>query len=97
MARDARGCQGVGVSEVVISFQRPASMTESELFTWLTERTSSRMPPLGLSAGNSSGSPFRLCLEVGPGADGPVNEQLTELMMDMRLLGLRPVIVSPSG
>ncbi len=72
------------MAEVLISFQRPDSLTESEMRAWVTQRSDVGQPSLMLS---------RSLLRVEVDAD--TDEQLAELMLDMRLLGLRPAVVAP--
>jgi hypothetical protein len=82
------------VGEVMISFERPASMTESEMRAWVTERGRVRRSERCSGAdGGASREALLLCVDVQ--ADSKTaEEQLTDLMMDMRLLGLRPNVVS---
>jgi hypothetical protein len=92
------GYDHYGMSEVLIAVQRPASMTESEMRTWLTERDRARKPTLALSGPHGSGNQsLLLCVEVPADSIPAVDEQLTDLMMDMRLLGMRPAILSGAG
>lgn len=78
----------------MISFERPESMTESEMRAWITERGRVRPPERDPEkAGGAGTGALLLCVDVQ--ADGKAaEEQLTDLMMDMRLLGLRPSVVS---
>jgi hypothetical protein len=86
------------VTEVLISFQRPASMTESEMRAWITERARTRQPQLALAGPDGSESqPQLLRVEVRADSIEAAEEQLTDLMMDMRLLGLRPTVVPAPG
>jgi len=85
------------VSEVLISFRRPPSMSKSEMRAWIIERARRQQPTLALTDADGSGSPSLLHVDLRPDPKVPLEEQLTDLMMDMRLLGLRPRIVSPDG
>ncbi len=88
-------CHDHGVIEVLISLTRPASMSDSEIQAWISKEATSRQPSLVLTRRQlSDGS--GLLLRVAPGARSgtAANEQLADLMMDMRLLGLRPTVVS---
>ncbi|HET6867251.1 MAG TPA: hypothetical protein VFH80_15125 [Solirubrobacteraceae bacterium] len=83
--------------EVLITVERPASMGESEMRAWVSERA--RVARLAVSLGPADGaesSPLMLRVEFQH--DGAAAEdQLADLMMDMRLLGLRPTVVSHRG
>jgi hypothetical protein len=80
----------------MISFERPASLTESEMRAWITERAHTRQLVLALDGPDRSGrEPPVLRVEVEEDSLETAEEQLTELMLDMRLLGLRPVVLSP--
>lgn len=70
-------------------------MSDSEIQAWISKEATSRQPALLLSRRHLSDGPA-LLLRVAPGAGSATaaNEQLADLMMDMRLLGLRPTIVS---
>jgi hypothetical protein len=87
----------VAMSEVLISFQRPASLSDSELRAWISERSRRHNPALALGEPGGSGNPSLVRVDLRPDSDLPIDEQLTDLMMDMRLLGLRPAIVSADG
>jgi hypothetical protein len=85
------------VADVVIAFQRPVSMTESEMRAWIVERALVRQVALALSGPDGPESQaLRLRVEVREGSIATAEEELTDLMMDMRLLGLRPAVVTPS-
>jgi hypothetical protein len=82
----------------VISFQRPASMSESEMRAWIAERARAHQPRLALGAQHGSDNEHRLLrVKVPAHGDGAADEQLAELMMDMRLLGLRPMVLPAAG
>jgi hypothetical protein len=84
------------VTEVLISLRLPASMTESEMRSWIASRAQSWNPVLALRDGEGSGA-LLLHVDVGPDPTAPATEQLIDLMTDMRLLGLRPAIVPDDG
>jgi hypothetical protein len=78
----------------MISFERPQSMTESEMRAWVTERGRVRPPERSPgAAGGVESEALLLCVDVQADSKA-AEEQLTDLMMDMRLLGLRPTVVS---
>jgi len=86
------------VNEVLISFSRPASLGESEMRAWIAERARDRGPALILGRpGRASQHVLRVRMH-GETLES-AEDQLTDLMLDMRLLGLRPAVVSapPSG
>jgi hypothetical protein len=86
-----------GVAEVLINFERPASMSTSDMRAWIGERARAA-PAITLDGadGRESGA-LVLRVEVREGWTRAVEDQLADLMMDMRLLGLRPTVVSPRG
>jgi hypothetical protein len=92
MAVPSRECQVSGVNEVMISFERPPSMSDAEMRAWIAERAHSSEPALML-AGPESASAELLCVELPTSSIEAARAQLAELMMDMRLLGLRPEVV----
>ncbi len=80
-----------GMDEVLIAFSRPASLGESEMRAWIAERARERGPSLSLGRPDHARQHvLRVRLHVN-GASA--EEQLTDLMLDMRLLGLRPSLV----
>lgn len=92
------GCDVGPMAEVLIAFRRPPSMSASDLRAWVSE--------LGLAAGRAlavsgpEGSPtdeLRLRVQIGDGAGEAGLDELTDLMTDMRLLGLRPAVVASGG
>jgi hypothetical protein len=89
-----RGAPCIQMSEVVIRLERPASLTP-ELRAWINSRLGSGRALLTRSRLNGSG-PRALLLRVrlqSESEDG-VYEEVTDLMTDLRLLGLRPALVS---
>ena len=82
----------VQVSELEISVQRPASMSESELRAWVLERA--RTSRLALTLGQRVDSDGPRLLSVGTSIPPDVaTEQIDDLMLDMRLIGLRPEVI----
>ena len=80
------------MDEVLISFSRPASLGESEMRAWIAERVRERGPSLSLGrADHTRRHTLRVRMHM-TGAES-AEEQLTDLMLDMRLLGLRPAVV----
>jgi hypothetical protein len=83
------------VAEVLIAFERPASMSKSEMRTWVSERGRAGPPAIALGgADGAEGDDRVLRVDVRGDSTGAVEDLLADLMMDMRLLGLRPTIVS---
>jgi hypothetical protein len=65
---------------------------------WIAERARAHRPQLALGAQDGSDSEQRLLrVEVPANSIEAVEEQLAELMMDMRLLGLRPTVLQARG
>ena len=87
------------VDDVLIAFSRPASLGESEMRAWIAERARDRGPSLTLGRPDHDRQHV-LRVRMHAGESGSAEEQLTDLMLDMRLLGLRPLVVPeapPSG
>ncbi|MBV8941188.1 MAG: hypothetical protein JO321_09240 [Solirubrobacterales bacterium] len=80
--------------EVLIRLERPASLTP-ELRAWIRQRLGSGRALLTRRRLNGS-DPGALLLrvEVAPDARAGVQEEVADLMTDLRLLGLRPTLVS---
>lgn len=88
-------CDIPRMAEIVIAFRRPASMTTSEMRAWVVDRAIGRPSALTVSVPEASvGQGFRLRVETDDGAAEIAEDQLSELMMDMRLLGFHPAVVS---
>ncbi|HLY51048.1 MAG TPA: hypothetical protein VKR21_17790 [Solirubrobacteraceae bacterium] len=86
------------MAEVVISFRRPPTMTAAEMHAWVIDRALVRQRALVLSGPEGSGHEgLRLRVEVDDEELGTAEEELADLMMDMRLLGLRPAVIPPAG
>jgi hypothetical protein len=86
----------LGMMAVLISFERPASMSESEMRAWITRRAMDHQLALVLSRSDGSANQSRLLrVEVRADSIEATEEKLTDLMLDMRLLGLRPMVESP--
>ena len=82
------------MSEVTIHLERPALVTP-ELRAWIHHRLGSGRAGLTRSRLNESG-PRALVLRVELRAKSgdAVDEEVADLMTDLRLLGLRPALVS---
>ena len=83
------------MAEVVITFHRPPSMSASEMRAWVVDRALARRRALVLSVPDAS-SPqhgLRLRVEIDDSKRETAEDELADLMMDMRLLGLRPAVV----
>ena len=88
-------CDIPGMAEIVIAFRRPASMTTSEMRAWVVDRALVGPSALTVSVAEASvGRGLRLRVETDDGAAETAEDQLSELMMDMRLLGFHPAVVS---
>ena len=83
-----------GVSEVLIRLQRPALLTP-ELRAWLADRMDRGRAVLTRERANGSDrGALLLRVEVNGGSNGGAEEEVADLMTDLRLLGLRPALVS---
>lgn len=82
------------MDEVLIAFSRPASLEESEMREWIAERAQGRGPSLSLAQDGTRQQLLHVQMQI----DGTesAEDQLTDLMLDMRLLGLRPAVVTSS-
>ena len=91
---DVRCCKrhAVAMAEVVIALSPPATVTP-ELRAWIRQRPNGGRAVLTRRRGRESDAGtllLRVDLADRPGASA--EEELTELMTDLRLLGLRPVL-----
>ena len=86
------------MAELVISFRQPPTMTAAEMHAWVIDRALVRQRALVLSAPETPHrGGLRLRVEVDDDELATAEEELSDLMMDMRLLGLRPAVVAPGG
>ena len=70
-------------------------MTELEMRSWITKRAAGGQPALALRGRDGSSNQARLLrAELHAESIESADEQLADLIMDMRLLGLRPSVVS---
>jgi len=82
------------MAEVLIRLQRPAFVTP-ELRAWLADRVQEGRAVLARERANGSDhGGLLLRLDVANGSRDAVQEEVTDLMTDLRLLGLRPALVS---
>jgi len=82
------------VREVLIRLERPASLTP-ELRAWIGRRVGTGRPVL--TRGRVQGSERRALLlrvELQSESDDQTQEEVVDLMADLRLLGLRPTLLS---
>jgi hypothetical protein len=79
--------------EVLISLERPALLTP-ELRAWINHRPGSGRALLTRSRLDGSTPTLLLRVELDADTDEAVDEEVTDLMTDLRLLGLRPALVS---
>jgi hypothetical protein len=95
MFHASRGCERGDMPEVVISFRRPPTMSSSEMRAWVIDRALVRQRALVLSVPDASwGQGLRLRLKIDDSAITTAEEELADLMMDMRLLGLAPEVLT---
>ncbi len=86
------------MADVVIALQRPLSMGVSEMRAWVIGRASARQPALTLSVPEAPSSDrLLLRVELDDDAMGTAEDDFIDLMTDMRLLGLRPEVVTSDG
>jgi hypothetical protein len=70
-------------------------MSSSEMRAWVIDRALVRQRALVLSVPEASwGQGLRLRVEIDEAAMATAEEELADLMMDMRLLGLSPEVLT---
>jgi hypothetical protein len=80
--------------EVLIRLERPALLTP-ELRAWLADRMDGGRAVLARERTNGSDrGALLLRVEIGDDSDDEVQDEVGDLMTDLRLLGLRPALVS---
>jgi hypothetical protein len=80
--------------EVLIRLERPALLTP-ELRAWLADRMDRGRAVLARERTNGSDrGALLLRVEMGDDSDDEVQDEVGDLMTDLRLLGLRPALVS---
>jgi hypothetical protein len=89
-------CQCCVMAEVVIAFRRPPSLSASQLRAWVRHFTLTHQSRLTLGGPEPGSDGLRLRLELDDNTVEIGEGELSDLMTDMRLLGLRPAVV-PSG
>lgn len=93
----------LGIDELLISFRRPPSLAPAHLRGWLASQSgafaalSGRFAavPAASAAGGGDHSLLRVSLPAGTGRSA--DDRITELLGDMRMLGLNPQIVAPDS
>ncbi len=86
------------MAEVLISCERPPTLTAAQMHAWVIDRALLCQRALVLSGPDgSTGDGLVLRVEVDDDALEAAQEELTDLMMDMRLLGLRPAVLPQDG
>ncbi len=81
------------MAEVAITFEQSASLSKSEVRAWLKERTRAGTPAITLDgADRAECGALVLRVEAPEDWTGAVEDQIADLLMDMRLLGLRPTV-----
>jgi hypothetical protein len=80
--------------EVLIRLERPALLTP-ELRAWLADRMDGGRAVLARERTNGSDrGALLLRVEMASDSDDDVQDEVGDLMTDLRLLGLRPALVS---
>lgn len=84
----------VVVGELPTTCARHSSISSTDIRGWVSERARAGPPAITLDeAGRGESDPLVLRVEVREDCTEAVGDQLAELVMDMRLLGLRPTVV----
>lgn len=82
------------VVESLIACARHSSISATDIRGWVNERARAGPPAITLDETDRGESdPLLLRVKVQEDCTEAVEDQLAELMMDMRLLGLRPTVV----
>jgi hypothetical protein len=94
MESRSSACQPPGMAEILIRLERPASLTP-ELRAWLADRTDGGGAVLSRERANGGDrGALLLRVDIRDDTDGGVEDEVADLMTDLRLLGLRPALVS---
>lgn len=94
MVATAVGCERLLVAEVQIRLERPAALTP-ELRAWIGSRLGAGKAVLA-RARQAGGGPGELILRVEVALPTPeeVSDEVSDLITDLRLLGLRPTLLT---
>jgi len=82
--------------ELLISFRRPASLAAEDLRSWLANQTrafallAGRLAAEPATSDAPGAGPSLLEVSLPPGAGRTADDRITELLTDMRMLGLNP-------
>jgi hypothetical protein len=79
--------------EVEILLERPASLTP-ELRAWILHRLGSGGAVFTRSRSSNGRAAVRLRVELQADSDEAIQEEVTDLLTDLRLLGLHPTLPS---
>jgi hypothetical protein len=91
----ARVRQPLAVVEVLVFIHRPAALGDAEMRVWLMSCARDYAPELTVAEVNDSDCQVGLVrFEVHAQSPEDARAQLSELMMDMRLVGLRPAFAA---
>jgi hypothetical protein len=82
------------VVELLIGFDRPESLPDSELRSWIDERDRTGRPALALGRAVGGRTSELLWVTAASDAMATAEDQVADLILDMRLLGLRPTVVA---
>ncbi len=85
------------MAEFLIGFARPASMSEAEMRSWIEQRGGAGQPGLALGRARGADDHEHLWVTATADAVSTVEDQIADLILDMRLLGLRPTVMATDG
>jgi hypothetical protein len=86
------------MAEMVIAFRQPPSLTPRQMHAWVIDWALERQRALVLSGPEEAPSHgFLLRVRVDDDAPEAAQEELTDLMTEMRLLGFRPAVLDLGG
>jgi len=92
-----------GMPELLISFRRPPSLAPADLRGWLASQgrgfaaLSGRLATAPATSHAVGADPSLLRVSLPAGTGRTADDRITELLGDMRMLGLNPQIVAPDN
>jgi hypothetical protein len=87
--------------ELLISFRRPPSLAQADLYGWFASQDralaalSGRLEAGATTSHAAETDPSLLRVSLPAGRGRSADDRITELLADMRMLGLNPQIVAP--
>lgn len=85
------------IVELLIGFTRPESMSDSQMRSWINDRARTGRPALTVGRAGAAEAHELLWVTAASDAVSSAEDQVSDLLLDMRLLGLRPTIMAHPG